>query len=100
MAEKTIEIRGNTYPAPAMDRMKRKSVKKLRPLLTRLQEEDLDALWDLVGAMVPDLPVKDLDDLDMGECKSILTIAGVAKFDTESPDPDISVGESSASTNS
>ena len=95
----TIEIRGTKYPEPAMDRMKRKAVKKLKPLLTRLQDEDLDALWDLVGAMVPDLPAKDLDDLDMGECKDILTVAGVAKFNTEA-DPDITAGESSASTNS
>lgn len=100
MAEKKITIRGKEYPEPHIDRMKRKAVKKLKPLLAKMQGEDLDALWDLVGVMVPGIPAADLDDLDMGECKDILTTAGVAKFSDDAPDPEISAGESSASTNS
>lgn len=100
MAEKTITIRGKEYPKPHLDRMKRKQAKALRPLLERLQNEDLDALWDVTGSLVPTLPKKDLDDLEMGECKSILSVAGVAKFDTDADAPEITAGESSASTSS
>lgn len=100
MAEKTIEIRGKKYPAPHIDRMKRKAIKKLKPLLADLQGEDMDALWALVGALIPGLPVKDLDDLDLGECKELLTAAGVANFSSETAQPGITAGESSASTNS
>ncbi|MGO3147083.1 MAG: hypothetical protein ACTIJ6_05320 [Leucobacter sp.] len=100
MAEKTIELRGNTYPAPHIDRMKRKAIKKLKPLLAELQGEDMEALWDLVGALVPGLPAKDLDDLDLGECKALLSDAGVAKFSNDAPEQEITAGESSASTNS
>lgn len=100
MTEKSIELRGKKYPAPSMNRMKRKAVKKLKPLLERLKNEDLEALWEIVGAMMPTLTVAVLDDLDLGECKSILTDAGVAKFDSETPDAEITAGESSASTSS
>lgn len=68
------------YPAPHIDRMKRKAIKKLKPLLAELQGEDMDSLWELVGALIPGRPAKDLDDLDLGECKELLSGAGVAKF--------------------
>ncbi|MGP5219501.1 hypothetical protein [Arthrobacter rhombi] len=104
----TITIREKTYPEPSMDRMKRKTVKKLKPALERMKNEDLDALWELVGLLVPGLNGATLDDLDMGECKGILQDAGIAKFERPEDDAEgdddaedgITPGESSALTNS
>lgn len=105
----TITIREKTYPEPSMDRMKRKTVKKLKPALERMKDEDLDALWDLVGMLVPALTPATLDDLEMGECKAILEDSGIARFskagDAEDEDEGdaeagITPGESSALTNS
>jgi|GEM_PF-3839444 len=97
----TITINGKEYPAPHIDRMKRKQAKKLKPLLGKLQGEDLEALWDVVALMIPSLTPSALDDLDLGECKAIISRAGVAKFDDVQPDGDeITVGESGASTSS
>lgn len=106
MSLPTITIRSTEYPKPSLNRLKRKQVKKLKPVLSRVQNEDLDAIWDTVGLLVSDLPATVLDDLDLGECKDIIEAAGVAKFsddrETEpsSDDDEITVGESSASTNS
>ena len=109
MSLETITIKNREYPKPSIDRMKRKQVKKLKPVLERVQGEDLDAIWDLVGLMVPGLPVSVLDDLDMGQCKDLLESSGVAKFSTETPadaadaaaeGEAITAGESLASTDS
>ena len=86
--QKTIEIKGKSYPEPSLDRMKRKAVKKLQPNLDRLKNEDLDALWDLVALLVPTLPGAVLDDLELGECKGILAESGVVQVDEEKPDAD------------
>lgn len=101
----TIEIKGKEYPEPSLDRMKRKQIKKLTPVLKRVQGEDLDAIWDMVALLVPSLSATVLDDLDLGECKDILSKSGVVNFTEDKPEPDadpdaITVGESSASANS
>ena len=97
----TITINGKEYPAPHIDRMKRKQAKALKPLLGKIQGEDLDALWDVVALMMPSMTKPAVDDLDLGECKRILSAAGVAKFDDAAPvDGEITVGESGASTSS
>lgn len=109
MSLENITIKNREYPKPSIDRMKRKQVKKLKPVLERVQAEDLDAIWDLVGLMVPGLPVSVLDDLDMGECKELLESSGVAKFNSGKPAEGeaaavdgeaITAGESLASTDS
>lgn len=90
----SISIRGKKYPKPHIDNLNRKQVGKLRPLLTKLQKEDLDAVWGVIGVLVPNLPASTLDELQLGECKTILTEAGVANFDnSETKDSDISMGE-------
>lgn len=99
MSVSKVEINGKSYPKPSLDRLKRKEVKKLKPALERLKNEDLDALWELVGLLVPTLSAAALDALDMGQCKEVLTEAGVAKFeDDKVTEPEsesgISVGES------
>lgn len=102
-------IRDKQYPEPSMDRMKRKAVKKLNPILERVKGEDLEGVWELVGLLVPGLPVSTLDDLDLGECKQILEDSGIMKFSgKDATDADgeddaedgITPGESSALTNS
>lgn len=100
--QKTITIRGEKYPRPHIDRMKRKQAKKLKPVLAKVQAEDLDALWEVVGILLPGLPAKVLDDLDVGECKQIMTTSGVAQFNApaDEDEADITVGESGASTGS
>ncbi|MGO1319931.1 MAG: hypothetical protein ACTII7_07795 [Galactobacter sp.] len=106
MSLPTITIRGKKYPQPSLDRLKRKQVKKIKPVLTRVQNEDLDAIWDTVGLLISDLPSTVLDDLELGECKTIIEAAGIAKFSNDeepasgADDDEITVGESSASTNS
>lgn len=109
MALKTISILDKSYPEPSMDRMKRKQIKKLKPALERLQNEDLDALWDVVALVVPTLPEEALEEIDLGECKKILSDAKIANFDdgnaeaeaaVEVDGAEITAGESSASTNS
>lgn len=108
MSLPTITIANKQYPEPSIDRMKRKQIKKLKPVMARVEAEDLDAIWDLVALMVPDLPAATLDDLDLGDCKKILTDSGVVKFndgatdaeDTEGEGTGITAGESSALPNS
>lgn len=105
MSLPTISIKGKEYPEPSINRMKRKQIKKLNPVLKRVQNEDLDAIWDMVSLLVPTLTASVLDDLELGECKEILEQSGVVQFSKEAPeepvDSDaITVGESSASTNS
>ena len=99
MALSQITIKGKKYPKPSIDSMNREQVRKLKPALAKMQGEDMDALWDVVGQLVPKLPKATLDALTIGECKDILTKAGVAKFD-QPADGEITVGESSASTGS
>ena len=96
----TITIRGIQYPEPSIDRMKRKQVKAMRPLVARMQDEDLDSLWDIVALVIPALPADTVDDLELGECKAILEKSGLAKFSNEPQSEEITAGESSASTNS
>lgn len=106
--QKTIEIKGKTYPEPSIDRMKRKAIKKLQPNIDRLKNEELDALWDLVGLLVPGLSVAVLDDMELGECKKLLNDSGIVKLedaDTGKDDADaegegITPGESLALTDS
>ncbi|WP_346921693.1 hypothetical protein [Glutamicibacter creatinolyticus] len=106
MSLETITVNGHEYPKPSIDRMKRKQVKKLKPSLERLKNEDMDAVWEIVGLLIPSLSAAKLDDLELGECKEILTNAGIAKFDDDKAKTDqetpegITPGESSASTNS
>ncbi|MGP9782527.1 hypothetical protein ACT3UQ_08715 [Glutamicibacter sp. AOP12-B1-11] len=109
MSLPTIEIKGKKYPEPSINRMKRKQIKKLNPVLKRVQGEDLDAIWDMVSLLVPGLTATVLDDLELGECKDILAKSGVVTFEDDKPadgesepaDSDaITVGESSASTDS
>lgn len=109
MALPTVNINGNTYPAPSIDRLKRKQIKNLNPALERMRNEDLDAIWEIVGLMVPTLPEADLDELDLGDCKKILSDSGIAQFNDSAPadgaeqgdaEAPITLGESSASTDS
>ena len=102
-----IKIREKEYPRPSVNLMKRKQVQQLKPALQRMQEEeDMEALWDVLGLMVPDLPKRVLDDLTVGECKRVIQDAGLAVFtgedavDEDGHDVEITVGESSASANS
>lgn len=102
MALPTITIRNKKYPKPSIDRLKRSQARKLTGIMKTMDGleggfeslDNLDALWELVGIMVPDLPEDVLDDLEMGECQTILDEAGLLG------DDGISVGESSASTSS
>lgn len=111
MTEKisTVTIAGKEYPKPHMDHMNRGQIRNLKPLLSKLNEDqDVDVLWDVIGAFFPDVPQDDVDAIGLGEAKSLLSAAGVAKFDDEPADKDkeesepaeITVGESSASANS
>ncbi len=89
-----VTVRGKKYPKPHIDKLNRKQVKKLKPLLSRLQGEDLDALWGVIGLLIPELSTSDLDNLTLGECKQVLTEAGVANFDdAEAGDSEITMGE-------
>lgn len=107
--QKTITIKNREYPEPSIDRMKRKQVKKLKPAMERMKNEDMDAIWEMVGLLVPDLPPAVLDDLELGECKQILEDSGIAKFSNDKPAEGedaaaegdaITAGESLASTDS
>lgn len=102
MSEKMIEINGKFVRQPHVDLLDRGRVKKLKPLLKELSEdEDMDLLYELVGFMIPEVTQKDLDSLILGDVKHILSAAGIAKFEEIGTDPArISLGESSASTNS
>lgn len=100
MALSQITIRGKEYPKPSIDSMNREQVRKLKPDLAKLQGEDMEAIWDVIGHLIPKLSKETLDSLTIGECKRLLENAGVAKFTEGAPESDISVGESSASTDS
>lgn len=96
----TITIRKKKYPAPSVDRLKRKAVKELQPKLKLMQDGEFEVLWDILGLLMPAMEVEVLDDLDLGEVKQVLEDAGIAKFTEDADDAEISVGESSASTSS
>lgn len=102
MTAKTITIRGKKHPEPNIDRMKRKQAKRFQEIAKSIEKDPsgagMDLLWEMVGVLIPTLPEDDLDDLDMGECKKILSDAGAMQFEDDSePVPTVAVGESSAS---
>ena len=86
--------------------MNRVAVKKLTPLLAKATsgDGDLEALWDLVDAMLVDVPTAVVDELTIDDLKAILTEGGLISFTgDDAPDPSnltITLGESSASTGS
>lgn len=103
-----ITIRGKKYNKPALERMKRKQVKKLPGLLKVIENaqntksetaaiESIEVLWDFVGIVLPELPEKVLDDLDVSECQAILQESGFLP-DEDAVEPEdeeeITLGES------
>ena len=45
--------------------------------------EAMDALWELVEVLLPDLPADTLDDLSFDECQKVLQDAGFFDDDAE-----------------
>lgn len=110
MTEKisTVTIAGKEYPKMHMDHMKRAQIKSLKPLLAKLNDEqDLELAWDIIPVVFHGVSQEDADELTIGECKAILSDAGIATFEDPAKnkavavaDEGITVGESSDSTNS
>lgn len=102
MSDKTITIRGKKYPEPSIDRMKRKQAKQFQEVSKVIEKDPsgagMDMLWEMVGILMPSLPEDVLDDLDLGECKHVLEVAGAMQFEKDAePEPTEALGESVAS---
>lgn len=89
----TMQIRGKKYPKPNPNKFKRHQVKAIKPIMAKIQDNDMEALWEVIELLFPDIPAHELDDLDLAECKSIVERAEIASFKNESGDS-ISLGES------
>ncbi|MHC6175471.1 hypothetical protein [Glutamicibacter sp. X7] len=104
----TVNIGGKEHPKIHMDHLKRGQIQGLKPLLEKLNEsQDLEVAWDIIPVLFPGVSQEEADDLTIGECKKILSDAGIASFDDPNAKPEsapqnaeITLGESSASTNS
>lgn len=117
LAAETVTIDGTTYKVPNIDRLDRAGVKRLRavmPLVEQFQnvnEENMDeslaavdALYDIVGAIYDEIPQETIDTLLTDDLKALVQAAGLFNFTGDDAVDEvalsITLGESSASTNS
>lgn len=91
MALEKIKIRGVEYRKPSIGGLKRKQARRFGEVIGSVSGleggldnlEAMDALWELVEVLLPDLPADTLDDLEFDECQKVLHDAGFYDDDAE-----------------
>lgn len=91
-----VKIGRKTYPVKPFNQMRRKEARALREVTER-SNTDIEALWDLLAAVVPDAPQDDIDDLTAEQVEKTLRDAQII---TGKLAEGVSLGESAASTDS
>lgn len=97
-----VKIGNKNFKQPHIDFLDRARAEKLAPILKQVQESsDPTEMYDLAIFLMPDAPKAGINKLLIGDIKRILTRAGVAQFpDVQTPESQITVGESEASSDS
>ncbi len=106
-----VKYKGKNYKVNGFNNLSRKQVRTLREAIVRAnamgegggdttqQLDAAEALWDMVGVVLPTIPEKVLDEMGMDDAQDLLSRAGIIKGDLAGGE-DVTLGESSASTDS
>lgn len=105
-----VKYKGKNYKVSGFNNLSRKQIRTLRSAIERANSMDAEgvstmdqmdaaeALWDMVSVILPTIPEKVLDDMGMDEAEGLLRRAGIIQGTIS--DSGVSLGESSASTDS
>jgi len=92
-----IKIGRKSYPIRPFNKMNRREARFLREVSERASNEDLEALWDMLGAVAPTAPQDEIDELTAEQVEEKLRDA---KIITGRLADGVTLGESAASTDS
>ena len=94
-----VKIGRKTYPVKLFNKMNRREARFLRETAERANSQDIEALWDLLAAVVPSAPQEEIDELSSEQVEDMLREAEIiAGSVTEGGG--VTLGESVASTGS
>ena len=94
-----VKIGRKSYPVKLFNEMNRREARFLRETAERANSQDIEALWDLLAAVVPTAPQDEIDELAAEQVEEMLRDAKIiAGTITEAGG--VTLGESAASTDS
>lgn len=92
----TVKIGRKSYEVRSPNHMNRAEIRHMKAVQARAQDQDPEALWELLEAFVPSAAGEPIDSLNIEGIQDVLREANIITGELDEP----SLGESSASTDS
>lgn len=94
--KKMVKVGRKSYPLRSANQMARAEIRELKALQVRANEQDPEALWELLEMFIPAAKGDPIDLLTIDDAERVLRDADIISGDLDEP----SLGESSASPTS
>jgi len=91
--KRSVKIGRKNYPIRSANQMARSEIRNLKALHARANDQDPEALWELLELFVPDAKGDPIDALTIDQIQAVLREADIITGELDEP----SLGESSAS---